>query len=188
MKLLIIDNNDSFTYNLVQLVREFHGIKYTVKLHNEIVLAEVRHFDKILFSPGPSLPKDYPILNQILDKYGKEKSILGVCLGLQCIAEFYGGQLFQLRKVVHGRGKQISIQKRDFLFNGLPDTFKVGLYHSWSVIIESLPDCLEISSISENGNIMSIFHKSYNIRAVQFHPESIITEFGQQLINNWLVN
>ncbi len=188
MKLLIVDNNDSFTYNLVQIVEESGLSTYDVIAHNQIQLEEVRKYDKILFSPGPSLPDDFPVMKKILDHYGKEKSILGICMGLQAISEYFGGKLFNLEEVVHGRKRINHILEDDLLFEGLDKSFYVGLYHSWAVSDENFPDCLEITSRSELGTIMSVRHKEYNIRGVQFHPESIITEVGEDIIKNWLKN
>ena len=188
MKLLIVDNNDSFTYNLVQMFEEAGCKHMQVKAHNTIDIEEVESFDKILFSPGPSLPNDYPILQKILKTYGAQKSILGVCLGLQAINTFFGGHLFNLDEVVHGQEHHIKILYKDSIFENLPDQISVGLYHSWAISEMDIPDCLEITSRSESGIIMSVRHKSFDIKGLQFHPESIITKNGFQIIENWLLH
>jgi anthranilate synthase component 2 len=188
VKLLIVDNNDSFTYNLVQIIAELKLAAFDVKKHDQIELSFVDDYDKILFSPGPSLPDDFPIMKKILASYGVTKSILGICMGLQAIVEFYGGKLFNLDQVIHGQKRMVYILKDDVLFNEINDQFQVGLYHSWAVDDDSFPSCLEISSRSEISTIMSVYHKEYDIRGVQFHPESIITEVGIQIIHNWLNN
>jgi anthranilate synthase component 2 len=188
VKLLIVDNNDSFTYNLVQIIAESNLATFDVKKHDQIELSSVDDYDKILFSPGPSLPDDFPIMKKILASYGATKSILGICMGLQAIAEFYGGKLSNLENVVHGQKRMVYILKDDVLFNEIDDQFQAGLYHSWAVADDSFPSCLEISSRSEINTIMSVYHKEYDIKGVQFHPESIITEVGTQIIQNWLNN
>ncbi len=186
MKLLIIDNNDSFTYNLVQMVEESGCKNFEVLVHDQIKIEDVKKYDKILISPGPSLPKDYPILFQILKAYGSGKSILGICLGMQAINEFYGGQLYNLQEVVHGQEHQVEVLKEDILFDGIPKKIPVGLYHSWAVSEIDIPDILKITSQSKSGVIMSIRHKEYDVKGLQFHPESIITTHGFQIIKNWL--
>lgn len=186
MKLLIIDNYDSFTYNLVQMVEEAGCTNYSVELHDKIDIEHVAKFDKILISPGPSLPEDYPILHKVIQLYGEQKSILGICLGMQAINTSFGGLLYNLDEVIHGQEHLINILVRDPIFNKLPAQFPVGLYHSWAISNMELPDCLEITSRSQSGVVMSIRHKQYDIKGLQFHPESIITKNGFQIIRNWI--
>ena len=186
MKLLIIDNNDSFTYNLVQMVEESGCKDFEVIVHDQVDIEKVEKYNKILISPGPSLPNDYPILNKIFKAHGPEKSILGICLGMQAINEFYGGQLYNLQNVVHGQEHKVNILKQDQLFKSIPQQISVGLYHSWAVSEIDIPDCLEITSRSDAGIIMSLRHKQYDVKGLQFHPESIITTHGFQIIKNWL--
>lgn len=186
MKLLIVDNNDSFTYNLVQMVEEAGCLNHEVIVHNLIDPEKISRFDKILISPGPSLPKDYPVLNKLFKRYGKQKSFLGICLGMQAMNEYFGGQLYNMSEVIHGQEHKVAILKNDLLFKGLPDQISVGLYHSWAVSEIDLPECLEVTSRSSKGIIMSLRHKEYDIKGLQFHPESIITKHGFQIIKNWI--
>ena len=187
MKVIIIDNNDSFTYNLKYYINQFCDIVDVLR-SNQFHLDDLVIYDKILFSPGPGLPNEHPILKAILDKYGHSKSIFGVCLGHQAIAEFYGCQLLNLADSMHARSSRIKHLNNCSLFENLPDTFKIGHYHSWVIDNVNFSERLEITSINEDGLIMSIKHKQYNIKAVQFHPESILTEHGLVLIKNWLLN
>ena len=186
MKLLLVDNNDSFTYNLVQLIEESNLATLDVILHSSVQLDEVDKYDKILFSPGPSLPDDFPIIKQIIAKYGATKSILGVCLGMQAIAEYFGGELRNLSTVVHGQERSLDVLQKDILYQNLPKSFQVGLYHSWTVKDKNLPKELIITARSEKGIIMSLRHRKYDLRGVQYHPESIITNYGREIIYNWL--
>lgn len=186
MKLLIIDNNDSFTYNLVQLVVETKLVEVDVINHAEVELDKVAVYDKILFSPGPSLPEDFPIMKKILAKYAENKSILGICMGLQVITEFYGGRLYNLKKVVHGQKQRLNILTEDSIFNKIPQNSEIGLYHSWAANLEDFPKDLEVIAKNQNGVIMAIRHNTLNIKGLQFHPESIITKYGSQMIENWL--
>lgn len=186
MKLLIIDNYDSFTYNLVQMIDEIPIVKYEVKKHDKISLDEVDEYEKILITPGPGLPKDYPILKKIIFGYGKTKSILGICLGHQAIAEAFGSELFKQVSVAHGVTKQIVINTEDYLFRDLGKTITVGLYHSWAVSNKNFPKELIITASSEDGVIMALSHKLYDVRGVQFHPESIMTPMGKEILGNWL--
>lgn len=186
MKLLLVDNNDSFTYNLVQLIEESKLASIDVILHNSVQLDEVYKYDKILFSPGPSLPDNFPIIKQIIATYGTTKSIMGICLGMQAIAEYFGGELRNLSKVVHGQERRLDVLQKDILYQNLPKSFQVGLYHSWTVKDENFPKELIITARSEKGIIMSLQHKDLDLRGVQYHPESIITKYGREIINNWL--
>lgn len=186
-KVLVIDNYDSFTYNLVHILREL-GLEESMRIvrNDKFELSEVEGFSHILLSPGPGLPKDAGLMPQVIEKYAPTKNILGVCLGHQGIAEVFGGKLFNLPQVYHGMVTPITLKAEDPLFKGLPSTFKVCRYHSWVVAKDSIPETLEVTSEAENGNIMSFRHRQYNVRGVQFHPESIMTEHGKKLIQNWL--
>lgn len=186
MKILILDNYDSFTYNLVHLLEKVCEYDIEVHRNDKISLDDVEKFDRIVLSPGPGVPSESGILISLIKRYASSKPILGVCLGNQAIAEAFGGKLLNLEKVYHGVETPIKVIKDDFLFKCLPETFKVGRYHSWIIDPEYLPDSLEITAIDENNQIMAIRHKEYNVRGVQFHPESIMTEFGEELISNWL--
>lgn len=186
MKLLLIDNNDSFTYNLAQIVRECGVDKLEIVKTDELKPAECHRFDKILISPGPGLPKDYPTLYEILKLFSGSKSILGVCLGHQAIAEYFGATLVNLNQVYHGVSKKVNIIKNDYLFVDIPDGFEGGLYHSWAVSTENFPSELAITSVASDGIIMSLTHTQYDIRGIQFHPESIMTKTGKQIIRNWI--
>lgn len=189
MSLLILDNYDSFTYNLAELVRQCHYTDFKVVRNDEIGLAEVEQFDRILVSPGPGLPSESGITKEIIHEFAVSKKILGICLGHQAIAEVFGGTLYQLDRVCHGLVAEISvIDNADTLFDGLVSPFPAGLYHSWAVAEVKLPDCLIITARSADGVIMGIRHKEYNVRGIQFHPESIMTPMGVQMIGNWLRN
>ncbi|WP_339728474.1 aminodeoxychorismate/anthranilate synthase component II [Maribacter stanieri] len=183
-KILVIDNYDSFTYNLVHYLEEL-GCEVIVKRNDQLTLEEVDAFDKIVLSPGPGIPDEAGLLKQIIEKYAPTKSIFGVCLGQQAIAEVFGGSLINLDEVYHGIATKINITKEDVLFVGIPNEIEVGRYHSW-VVNPNLPDSLEATSVDENGQIMSLRHKTYDVRAVQFHPESVLTPQGKKMLENWL--
>lgn len=185
MKLLIFDNYDSFTYNIVHAVREL-GIEPDVRRNDCITLDEVDSYDKIIISPGPGIPSEAGILPGLLKRYAPVKPILGVCLGEQAIGECFGAKLENLSRVYHGIRSEISIIKSDYIFEGLPERIEVGRYHSWVVSREDFPECLEITAVSDDGNIMALRHKTYDVRGVQFHPESILTPHGITIINNWI--
>ena len=186
LKLLILDNYDSFTYNLVHLIEKVSDMQFDVFRNDKISIDAVGTYDKILLSPGPGLPKDAGIMPDILKHYKTSKSILGVCLGLQAISESYGGTLRNLNSVCHGIASPISIISDDLLYKNCPTLFNVGRYHSWVVNQHQLPSDLEITSLDLEGNIMSLKHKTDHVRGVQFHPESILSEFGETIIKNWL--
>ena len=183
-KILVIDNYDSFTYNLVHYLEEL-GCEVIVIRNDQLTLEEVDAFDKIVLSPGPGIPDEAGLLKQIIEKYAPTKSIFGVCLGQQAIAEVFGGSLINLDEVYHGIATKINITKEDVLFVGIPNEIEVGRYHSW-VVNPNLPDSLEATSVDENGQIMSLRHKTYDVRAVQFHPESVLTPQGKKMLENWL--
>jgi len=183
-----LDNYDSFTYNLVHYIEKVCDHEVEVHRNDKIALKEIERFDKILLSPGPGIPSEAGILLDVIKMYAASKSILGVCLGQQAIAEAFGGSLINLDKVFHGIATPVEIIKEDILFKGLPKTIKVGRYHSWVVNPADLPKELEVTAIDENGQIMALHHKQYNVRAVQFHPESVLTEYGEEMIFNWIKN
>ncbi len=183
-KILVIDNYDSFTYNLVHYLEDL-DCEVTVKRNDQLSLDEVDSFDKIVLSPGPGIPDEAGLLKDIIRIYAPSKKIFGVCLGQQAIAEVFGGTLINLDEVYHGIATKINIIKDDPLFEGMPKEIEVGRYHSW-VVSPELPEVLETTSVDENGQIMSLRHKDYDICAVQFHPESVLTPFGKQLLENWL--
>jgi anthranilate synthase component 2 len=183
-KILVIDNYDSFTYNLVHYLEEL-GCEVIVKRNDQLSLEEVDAFDKIVLSPGPGIPDEAGLLKQIIEKYAPTKSIFGVCLGQQAIAEVFGGSLINLDEVYHGIATKIKIIKKDVIFEGIPQEIEVGRYHSW-VVNPDLPEVLEATSLDENGQIMSLRHKTYDVRAVQFHPESVLTPEGKKMLENWL--
>lgn len=186
MKLLILDNYDSFTYNLVHLIEKVSDISLDVIRNDKISIDEINQYHKILLSPGPGLPKDAGIMPELLKTYASQKSILGVCLGMQAIGEHFGAKLENLKEVCHGQGTPIFIEQKDSLFIDCPNSFKVGRYHSWVISKHSFPEELIITSVDENANIMSISHQTMNIKGVQFHPESILSENGEKIIKNWL--
>jgi anthranilate synthase component 2 len=184
-KILVIDNYDSFTYNLVHYLEDL-DCEVTVYRNDEFELEEIARFDKILLSPGPGIPDEAGLLKQVIQQYGPTKSIFGVCLGQQAIGEMYGGTLSNLDKVYHGVATNVTKSVNDeLLFEGLENEFEVGRYHSW-VVDANLPDCLEATSFDENGQVMSLRHKTYDVRGVQFHPESVLTPNGKKMLENWV--
>ena len=185
MRILIIDNYDSFTHNLFHYVKQFEDNVVVVK-NDKISLTEVEKYDKIILSPGPGLPDEHKNMKIIIKKYAHTKSILGVCLGHQAIAECFGARLKNLEDVLHGVKTKISFLNTDSLFKNIPTKIKVGHYHSWVIDEKTLPSCFEITSKNEVGIIMSIRHKEYDLKGVQFHPESILTEYGLLMIKNWI--
>ncbi|NOT76680.1 MAG: aminodeoxychorismate/anthranilate synthase component II [Cyclobacteriaceae bacterium] len=188
MKILVLDNYDSFTYNLVHIIREF-GFEMDIFRNDKISIEDVGKYDKILLSPGPGIPDEAGILKQVIKTYGPTKSILGVCLGHQAIAEVYGATLFNLPNVLHGVTSKMQVTKgSEKLFQNIPEKFDATHYHSWAVVPESIKGDLEITAVSVIGLVMAIAHKKYDVRGVQFHPESIMTEHGKKLIENWLNN
>ena len=185
-QILVIDNYDSFTYNLVHYLEDL-DCKVTVMRNDEFELQEVEKFDKILLSPGPGVPDEAGLLKDVIRKYASTKSILGVCLGQQAIGEVFGGSLINLEKVYHGVATNITLSVSDeSLFEGLATEFEVGRYHSWVIANDGFPSDLEITSIDENGQIMSIRHKTFDVKGVQFHPESVLTPNGKKILENWI--
>lgn len=185
MKVLVFDNYDSFTYNLVQYL-ERCGASVDVSRNDKISLKEIDKYEKILLSPGPGIPSEAGILLDVIKEFASKKSILGVCLGQQAIGEVFGGKLVNLDSVYHGVATDMEIVKDDLLFRNLPKKFKAGRYHSWVVDEKNFPNDLEITVKDESGLVMGLRHKKYNVRGVQFHPESVLTEHGLQMISNWV--
>lgn len=184
-KILVIDNYDSFTYNLVHYLQDLN-CEVVVKRNDKLSLEEVEDFEKILLSPGPGIPDEAGLLKPIIEKYAPTKSIFGICLGQQAIAEVFGGKLENLNHVYHGVSSQIILTQPDeVLYRGLPQNFEVGRYHSW-VVSKKMPKDLIVTSVDENGEVMSIKHAAYDVRAVQYHPESILTEHGKTILKNWV--
>ncbi|WP_439882839.1 anthranilate synthase component II [Pontibacter sp. MBLB2868] len=187
MEVLVIDNYDSFTYNLVHLLKEL-GAAVTVRRNDKITLEEVAAFDKIMLSPGPGIPDEAGLLKEIIKTFGSSKSLFGVCLGHQAIGEVYGGKLFNSNEVWHGIATPVRVISDDeVLFQDLPKQFGTGRYHSW-LVEKELPECLVPTAVDVAGNIMALRHKEHDVRGVQFHPESVLTENGKEIIKNWLEN
>ena len=188
MKLLVLDNYDSFTYNLVQLIEKTSDIKYEVHKNDKITLEQVNDFDKILLSPGPGIPVNAGILNDLIKMYAPTRSILGVCLGLQAIGEVFGAELINLDTVYHGVATEIELVAEDPLFDHCPKKFTVGRYHSWAVDYQSVTSDLDliVTALDAEQCVMAIRHKKFDVKGVQFHPESILSEYGEQIISNWI--
>lgn len=185
-KILVIDNYDSFTYNLVHLLQEL-GQTYTVWRNDKFELDDVEPFDRILLSPGPGIPEEAGLLMDVIRRFAPSKSILGICLGQQAIAEVFGGSLYNLPKPLHGVATDIIVtDETEQLFQGFPKDAKIGRYHSWAVSKENLPTSLQITAVDPDGIIMALRHEKYDVRSVQFHPESVLTTNGKKLIENWL--
>jgi len=187
MKILVFDNYDSFTYNLVQLIKEIStDAKVVVFRNDEISMEDVKGYDKILLSPGPGIPSESGLLLPLIKEYASTKSIFGVCLGQQAIAESFGGSLSNLTKVYHGIATPVHLTNASSLFEELPKTFNVGRYHSWVVNEKDLPSDLIITSKDDEGYIMSLEHKTFDVKGVQYHPESVLTPDGAKILANWL--
>ena len=186
MKILVIDNYDSFTYNLRHVIKELGYDDIDVIRNDKIDLNDVSIYDKIILSPGPGIPEEAGDLLPLIHRYAPTKSILGVCLGEQAIAEAFGGSLINLPEVYHGVATEINVINDDILFYDMLTKVSVGRYHSWVVNPETLPSCLKVTAIDENGMIMALKHKTYNVHGVQFHPESVLTPQGEQMLKNWL--
>lgn len=191
MKILIFDNYDSFTYNLVHVVEKIIHGKVDVYRNDKIALEKIKEYDKIILSPGPGLPIESGLLLPLIKEYASSKSILGVCLGQQAITESFGGNLVNLKTVFHGVATKIKINEKrtpsqNDVFNSLPNELEVGRYHSWIVNKENFPADLEITAEDENGYIMALRHKTFDVQGVQFHPESVLTPMGEKMMRNWL--
>jgi anthranilate synthase component 2 len=191
MKILVFDNYDSFTYNLVHLVEKITHVKVDVYRNDQIEMEKVKEYDKIILSPGPGIPEEAGMLLPLIKEYAATKSILGVCLGHQAIGQAFGGTLTNLSTVYHGVSTEIGVGSqesgiRSRLFVGLPERIEVGRYHSWIVSDENFPEELEITARDENNYIMALQHKKYDVQGVQFHPESVLTPMGEDILRNWL--
>jgi len=186
-RIVVIDNYDSFTYNLVHAIKKISGLPVDVFRNDEIALNDLEQYDKIVLSPGPGIPEEAGLLLDIIRRFAPSKSILGVCLGHQAIGEVFGGTLTNMKRVLHGIATPvIRTEIPTVLFDGLPETFQVGRYHSWIVDQIGLPECLQVTSYDDKGMIMSMKHTEYDVEGVQFHPESVLTPLGEQMITNWL--
>ena len=183
-KIFVIDNYDSFTYNLVHYLEEL-GARVTVKRNDQFELSEIEEYEYLLLSPGPGIPDEAGLLKAAIKRYAASKKILGVCLGQQAIGEVFGAKLNNLNTVFHGVATPINITEKDLLFDGLPVSFEVGRYHSW-VVKTPLPEDLVATSFDNNKQLMSLRHRNYSVRAVQFHPESILTIYGKKILENWI--
>lgn len=185
IKIVIIDNYDSFTYNLAHLVKEL-GADVTVYRNDQFALNQLEPFDKIILSPGPGIPSEAGLLLDVIKAYAGKKPILGVCLGHQAIGEHFGGRLTNLSEVYHGVQTEGTQFGTDPIFAGLPKRIMMGRYHSWVVDRAGFPDCLEVTAVSDDGQIMALKHKNYDIHGIQFHPESVLTPEGRTMLGNWL--
>ena len=187
MKILVFDNYDSFTYNLVHLVEKILPVKVDVHRNDQLPLEKVKDYDKIILSPGPGVPSEAGLLLPLIKEYASSKSILGVCLGHQAIGEAFGGELINLSRVYHGVATRCRIVNGNSpIFNGLSGDIEIGRYHSWIVSKENLPAELEVTAEDDNGYIMAMQHKKFDIQGVQFHPESVLTPLGETILKNWL--
>ena len=185
MKIVIIDNYDSFTYNLSHLVKEL-GAEVTVFRNDKVEMDSLEAFEKIMLSPGPGIPSEAGLMPEVIKRYAQSKPILGICLGHQAIGECFGGRLANLDRVFHGVATEGTQLGNDYMFNGLPRRITMGRYHSWVVSREYLPDCLEITAESDEGHIMALRHRTLDIRGLQFHPESVLTTDGREMMENWI--
>ena len=187
MKILVLDNYDSFTYNLVHILREQgYGENLDVIRNDQMTLDEVEKYDKILLSPGPGIPKDAGIMMDLIRRYAATKSIIGVCLGHQAIGEVFGSQLYNMDEVLHGITTDVILKEKDSFFDGIPERFSVCRYHSWAIKPNSISINLKVTAVDDKGEIMAIAHKEYNVKGVQYHPESILTEHGKKMMENWV--
>lgn len=185
MKTVIIDNYDSFTYNLAHLVKEL-GAEVDVLRNDKFELEELEKYNKIILSPGPGIPEEAGLLLEVIRTYAGRKPILGVCLGEQAIGQAFGGKLTNLSEVFHGIQTNVKIKNKDYIFSGLPTEIPVGRYHSWVVDTDGFPEELVITAISSEGQIMALKHRKYDVHGIQFHPESVLTPDGKQIVGNWL--
>ena len=185
MKTVIIDNYDSFTYNLAHLVKEL-GAEVDVLRNDKFELEELEKYDKIILSPGPGIPEEAGLLLEVIRTYAGRKPMLGVCLGEQAIGQVFGGKLTNLSEVFHGIQRNVKIKNKDYIFDGLPTEIPVGRYHSWVVDADGFPEELVVTAISPEGQIMALKHREYDVHGIQFHPESVLTPDGKQIVGNWL--
>lgn len=185
MRIAVIDNYDSFTYNLVHLVKSL-GVEVDVFRNDQFQLSSLELYDKLLLSPGPGIPSEAGLLLEVIKTYAPRKPILGICLGHQAIGEVFGGRLVRLRQVYHGVATPCEQMMDEPLFADLPRHFEVGRYHSWVVSREDFPDCLQVTALSSDGQVMALHHKQYDVRGLQFHPESVLTPLGGTILSNWI--
>lgn len=185
MRIAVIDNYDSFTYNLVHLVKSL-GVEVDVFRNDQFQLSSLELYDKLLLSPGPGIPGEAGLLLEVIKTYAPRKPILGICLGHQAIGEVFGGRLVRLRQVYHGVATPCEQTLDEPLFADLPRHFEVGRYHSWVVSREDFPDCLQVTALSSDGQVMALRHKQYDVRGLQFHPESVLTPLGGTILSNWI--
>ncbi len=187
LNIILLNNHDSFSYNLAAMFNNYKNVKITIRTPESTNIEKISEFDKIIFSPGPGTPNEIPLMQDILEHYHKTHSILGVCLGFQAIATYFGGSIYNMNKVHHGRKKSLNIiDPTSILYKGIPQNSNIGLYHSWGVSKDKIPDSLKVTGLCEDKNIMSIEHKTYPIFGLQYHPESFITEYGKHIIKNWI--
>lgn len=185
MDILVIDNYDSFTYNLVHMLETLPDATIVVKRNDQFELGDVERFHSIVLSPGPGVPSEAGLMPQVVREFAPTKNIFGVCLGHQCIGEIFGGELYNLPTPIHGKAFPMTVtQPEDRTFRGLPQSFTVGRYHSWVVKKDNFPSALEITAIDDSGEVMALRHKTFNVRGVQFHPESILTQHGYEMLKN----
>ena len=185
MRIAVIDNYDSFTYNLVHLVKSL-GVEVDVFRNDQFQLSSLELYDKLLLSPGPGIPSEAGLLLEVIKTYAPRKPILGICLGHQAIGEVFGGRLVRLRQVYHGVATPCEQMMDEPLFADLPRHFEVGRYHSWVVFREDFPDCLQVTALSSDGQVMALRHKQYDVRGLQFHPESVLTPLGGTILSDWI--
>jgi len=186
MRILLVDNNDSFTWNIVDMLRTIDGCVPEVVTYNELAGKNIASYKRIIFSPGPGVPEEFPGMSDILRAYGGETPLLGICLGHQTICSYYGAGLLNLPQVVHGQSKNIKVGKPGILFKDIPDNFVAGLYHSWQVDLDGFPEELDVLAHSEEGSIMAVAHKTLPVYGVQFHPESFLTSYGRKMLENFI--
>jgi len=187
MNILLLDNHDSFSYNLAELLRSFNKVRFNIITPEKLVMEKVRDYDKILFSPGPGLPQEQPVMFEVLRNFGELKPILGICLGFQAIALHFGCRMYHLPVVVHGQPRELSIIVPDhYLFRDIPQHTTVGLYHSWAFKRKGVPKPVLPLAESPEGILMALTHEDYDICGLQFHPESILTQVGRKIIGNWI--
>ncbi|MDH3708444.1 MAG: aminodeoxychorismate/anthranilate synthase component II [Cyclobacteriaceae bacterium] len=190
MKILVFDNYDSFTYNLVHILRELgYGERLEVHRNDQINLQQIEAYHKILLSPGPGIPSEAGIMLKLIESFGPTKSILGICLGHQGIAEVYGAKLYNMNEVLHGVASQITVEDpQEVLFKGIPPQLEVGRYHSWAVVADSISAQLKVTARAQQPEVMAIRHTHYDVAGLQFHPESVLTPLGKEIIKNWVEN
>jgi anthranilate synthase/aminodeoxychorismate synthase-like glutamine amidotransferase len=186
IRILLVDNNDSFTWNIVDLLRSIDGCEGEVISYNKLTDKDIASYNRIIFSPGPGVPDEFPGLKNLLEVHAGSIPILGICLGHQAICTYYGAQLTNMPKVKHGQSIKVNVQKSGIFFKDIPQNFVAGLYHSWQVDKTGFPEELDALAHSEEGNIMAVAHKTYPVYGVQFHPESFLTTYGQQMLENFI--